>query len=186
MYAWYNRKLLLHPWKGQMVVAGFMMLSGDLISQLAIERRRSLNEIEIERAARFLFMGTFYVGPSLWAWFTLLERRLPGSTIAVAVKRTMLDQLVFAPVSYVGFLFLIGFLRRMDGDGVLEKVKTEFWPVYSANLKVWPAVQLLNFYIVPVQHRLFITKCVGFIWNAYLSWKTNRPPNGDFSSDGSK
>ncbi|CDW53985.1 protein Mpv17 [Trichuris trichiura] len=181
MYAWYNRKLLLHPWKGQMVVAGFMMISGDLISQVAIERRHSLNEIEAERAARFLFIGTFYVGPSLWAWFTFLERRVPGSTIGVAVKRMMLDQLVFAPISYLGFLSLIGFLRRMDGDGVLEKVKNEFWPVYLANLKVWPAVQLFNFYVIPVQHRLLITKCVGFLWNTFLSWRTNRQ-----NSDNSK
>ncbi|KHJ46005.1 Mpv17 / PMP22 family protein [Trichuris suis] len=149
MYAWYNRKLLLHPWKGQMVVAGFMMISGDLISQIAVERRRSLNEIEVERAARFLFIGTFYVGPSLWAWFTFLERRFPGTTIGVAVKRMMLDQLVFAPVSYLGFLALIGFLKSMDSDGVREKVENEFWPVYLANLKVWPAVQLFNFYIIP-------------------------------------
>ncbi|ORX47981.1 hypothetical protein DM01DRAFT_265966, partial [Hesseltinella vesiculosa] len=39
---------------------------------------------------------------------------------------------------------------------------------------LWPAVQLANFYFVPLQHRLLITNIVALGWNSYLLWVNQR------------
>ncbi|KRZ26555.1 DNA replication licensing factor mcm7 [Trichinella pseudospiralis] len=162
----YNRILQLHPWKSQMIISGFLMGTGDVISQTVLEGHRSYNFFEFDRTFRF--------GPLIWAWFVKLDKIFVGHSLLSVIKRVALDQLLFSPVSYTGFILFLGFLQRLNFENIKEKWKTDFRQIYLTNLQLWPAVQLLNFYFIPIQHRLFVTKCVGIFWNTYLAWQTNQ------------
>ncbi|KRX44872.1 Protein Mpv17 [Trichinella nativa] len=157
-----------------MIISGLLMGTGDVISQTVLEGHRSYNFFEFDRTFRFVFLGTFYTGPLIWAWFVKLDKIFVGHSLLSVIKRVALDQLLFSPVSYTGFILFLGFLQRLNFENIKEKWKTEFRQVYLTNLQLWPAVQLLNFYFIPIQHRLFVTKCVGIFWNTYLAWQTNQ------------
>ena len=42
------------------------------------------------------------------------------------------------------------------------------------NYKIWLLAQILNFTLVPIQHRVGFVQIVAIFWNAYLSWMVNK------------
>ena len=42
------------------------------------------------------------------------------------------------------------------------------------NYKIWLLAQILNFRLVPIQHRVGFVQIVAIFWNAYLSWMVNK------------
>ena len=50
-----------------------------------------------------------------------------------------------------------------------EKLQLTYWDVLKTNYKVWPAIQLLNFYLVPMHYQSIVVNTVSVGWNAYLS-----------------
>jgi len=76
------------------------------------------------------------------------------------------------------FLSSMAYLEGFGPDGVKkpakERVKERLESAYvkgiKANLCVWPWVQLLNFSVVPLPHRLLVVNAVAIPWNCYLSF----------------
>jgi hypothetical protein len=59
-----------------------------------------------------------------------------------------------------------------EGGGrraVARKFQDVYVPALKANFMVWPAVQLLNFRVVPLQFQIPFVSTVGIAWTAYLS-----------------
>lgn len=57
----------------------------------------------------------------------------------------------------------------MEGNDPVEKLKKTWWEGYKANCMVWPAVQVANFSIVPLQHRVLVVNVISLGWNCFLS-----------------
>ncbi|XP_063479957.1 protein Mpv17 isoform X13 [Symphalangus syndactylus] len=151
----YQRALAAHPWKVQVLTAGSLMGLGDIISQQLVERR-GLQEHQRGRTLTMVSLGCGFVGPVVGGWYKVLDRFIPGTTKVDALKKMLLDQGGFAPC------FLGCFLPLDYPDALIT------------NYYLWPAVQLANFYLVPLHYRLAVVQCVAVIWNSYLSWKAHR------------
>ncbi|VDD87298.1 unnamed protein product [Enterobius vermicularis] len=70
-------------------------------------------------------------------------------------------------------------LRLLEGrrlDGAIGAAREKFWPILMTNYKVWPFVQLVNFYFIPLYYQLIFVQAVGIFWNAYLSFMTQATP----------
>lgn len=87
-----------------------------------------------------------------------------------SLKTMIIDQLIFCPLFTAVFFIYNGYL---EGGGSWEAVKYKFsfayWPTLLANYKLWPFVQFVNFYIIPLQFRVPFVNLVALGWNAYLS-----------------
>ncbi|XP_063773165.1 protein Mpv17 [Pseudophryne corroboree] len=113
-------------------------------------------------------------GPVIGGWYKVLEGLIPGSSKSVALRKMLLDQGVFAPCFLGCFLIIVGTLNGLSKEEIWAKMKRDYTDALIANYYIWPAVQMANFYFIPLYHRLAVVQCVAIIWNSYLSWKANQ------------
>jgi len=68
-------------------------------------------------------------------------------------------------------LFIVGFalIRGSEKDYIQDDVAEQFLPMFLANCKVWPAVNVVSFTLVPLEHRMLFSQMVNLVWGVYLS-----------------
>ncbi|XP_004686100.2 PREDICTED: protein Mpv17 isoform X3 [Condylura cristata] len=169
----YQRVLTAHPWKVQVLTAGLLMGLGDVISQQLVEKR-GLREHQTARTLTMASLGSGFVGPVIGSWYRVLDRFIPGTSKVAALKKMALDQGGFAPCFLGCFLPLVGAASGLSAKDNWAKLQRDYPDALVTNYYLWPAVQLANFYLVPLHYRLPVVQCVAVIWNTYLSWKSHR------------
>jgi hypothetical protein len=133
--------------------------------------RSSPPPFDFERLTRFMAYG-FLMAPIQFQWFGALSRWFPitkARGMTPALQRMAMDQLIFAPMG-LGCFFT--FMTVAEGGGrraVTKKFQDVYMPALRANYMLWPAVQMLNFRVVPVQFQIPFVSSVGIAWTAYLS-----------------
>ncbi|XP_053502997.1 protein Mpv17 isoform X2 [Ictalurus furcatus] len=152
---------------------GSLMGVGDIISQQLVERR-GLTKHSVSRTTKMMSMGFFFVGPVVGGWYRVLDRLVIGVTKSTALKKMLMDQVCFAPCFLGAFLGIYGTLNGLTVDENLAKLKRDYMDALITNYYLWPAVQIANFYFIPLHHRLAVVQIVAVAWNSYLSWKANK------------
>lgn len=90
-----------------------------------------------------------------------------------AVKKVVLDQVIFTPFMIPGFMTIIAMLEGKSWETEIKVALVQDVPdAYITNLGIWIPAQLVNFRYVPGKWQVLVSNCVGFVWNSYLSWKT--------------
>lgn len=60
-------------------------------------------------------------------------------------------------------------LRGRSWSTIYREIQAQFWPMIFAGQKLWPAVSILSFTIVPLEHRMLFGSVAGVLWGVYLS-----------------
>jgi Mpv17 / PMP22 family len=60
--------------------------------------------------------------------------------------------------------------RMDDLNSATEKASNMLFPTMLQHWKLWPAVHCINFYFVPLQHRVIVQNLVLVGWSGYLSY----------------
>ncbi|SPJ76227.1 related to glomerulosclerosis protein Mpv17 [Fusarium torulosum] len=126
---------------------------------------------DFERLTRFMAYG-FCMAPVQFKWFRFLERVFPvtkTSAFVPAMKRVAFDQLIFAPFGLAVFYTTMTIAEGGGRRAVSNKLRDMYIPTLKANYVVWPAVQIVNFRLMPVQFQLPFVSTIGIAWTAYLS-----------------
>lgn len=115
-----------------------------------------------------------FQGPPKVYWLTALAKHVTGTNqLSVVLFKVVLDQLLFAPFGLMLFLVSLGIVQgKMSGE-IKQILSEDFLEILTANYKVWPAIQLVNFYFVSLKHQVLFIQTVAIIWNSYLSWRTH-------------
>jgi len=126
---------------------------------------------DFERLTRFMAYG-FLMTPVQYKWYQFLSKTFPlikphGTT--AAMKRVAFDQLLYAPI---GLALFFTFMTIAEGGGkraITKKFQDVYIPALKANYLVWPAVQMINFRVMPLQFQIPFVSTIGIAWTAYLS-----------------
>ncbi|KAF4304625.1 putative mpv17 pmp22 protein [Botryosphaeria dothidea] len=97
------------------------------------------------------------------------KRTSAGMNWGNVFMKFLLDQTVGGAVNTA--LFIAG-MKALNGAGSEEiktAVKEGLWPLFVAGTKLWPAVSLISFTMVPVDKRVLFGSTVGVAWGVYLS-----------------
>jgi hypothetical protein len=111
---------------------------------------------DFERLTRFMAYG-FAMAPLQFKWFSFLSRAFPITKTAAfgpAMKRVAMDQLVFAPFGIACFFTVMTVTEGGGKRAVAHKLRDMYIPTLKANFMIWPAVQIINFRLMPVQFQL--------------------------------
>ncbi|XP_037668639.1 protein Mpv17 isoform X6 [Choloepus didactylus] len=125
---------------------------GDVISQQLVEKR-GLREHQSGRTLTMITLGCGFVGPVVGGWYRVLDRLIPGTTKKDALKKMLFDQGGFAPCFLGCFLPLVGTLNGLSAQDNWTKLQRDYPDALITNYYLWPAVQLANFYLVPLHYR---------------------------------
>ncbi|CAJ2512768.1 Uu.00g008870.m01.CDS01 [Anthostomella pinea] len=126
---------------------------------------------DFERLTRFMAYG-FAMAPVQLKWFSFLSRAFPitkTSAFAPAMKRVAFDQLIFAPFGIALFFSVMTVAEGGGRRAVTHKLRDMYIPTLKANYMIWPAVQMINFRLMPVQFQVPFASTIGIAWTAYLS-----------------
>ena len=67
------------------------------------------------------------------------------------------------------FIAGIALLRGQPWSKVYTNIQEQFWPMTFAGQKLWPAVSILSFVVIPLEHRMLFGSVAGLFWGIYLS-----------------
>ncbi|KAK5645679.1 hypothetical protein RI129_004143 [Pyrocoelia pectoralis] len=167
----YRNALKKYPLITSSIQTSSLMVAGDIIAQTAIEAN-SLKNINLLRTSQFGVVGLFLVGPTLTTWYKVLDKYLGNKGTSAVLKKVAFDQGLFAPTFIVVFLTSLAIVQQKNVESSINELKTNYKDILIANYKLWPLVQVCNFYVVPVQYQILVVQFVALTWNTYLSWKT--------------
>lgn len=107
-------------------------------------------------------------GPAATTWFKFLQNKivLQNKNLEI-VARVAADQTIFASTNL--FVFLSS-MAIMEGKSPKEKLDSTYKTALQKNWMVWPFIQLVNFKLVPLHHRVLVVNVISLGWNCYLSF----------------
>jgi len=113
---------------------------------------------DFERLTRFMAYG-FLMAPVQFKWFSFLSRAFPitkgaSGAFGQALKRVACDQLIFSPVGLAAFFTYMTITEGGGRKALAKKFNQVYVPSLKSNYMLWPAVQVLNFRVVPLQFQL--------------------------------
>jgi len=183
MLRWYRTRLAKSPLLTQSATTLVLFATGDVLAQQAVEKR-GIQKHDLARTGRMAFYGGAIFGPAATTWFSFLSRRVilnnnPNST-ATILTRVAMDQLIFTPTNLLVFLSTQAVL---EGSSPKAKIESTYTTAITKNWMIWPWVQLVNFKMVPLEHRVLVVNLVSLGWNCYLSF-LNSGGSGDGEGGG--
>lgn len=107
-------------------------------------------------------------------WYGVLNKYVGSSGKVTVLKKVFLDQCVFAPTFVCTFLITVGITQSKNWDRIKQDIGFNYSDILITNYYIWPWVQILNFYYVPLQYQVLLVQMVALFWNTYLAWKTNK------------
>jgi hypothetical protein len=187
---WYSAMLESHPLLTKCLTSGFIAGAGDANCQYIVhlQQQNKLKEATATtstttttpsfqfdgvRTARMAFLGAALLAPVIHHWYGFLMTRIPGVSIAATLKRTALDQLVFAPIFIPTFMVSLMKLQGRTFSEIGDALKDSYQDTLTTNWGIWVPAMLINFGFMPAKFQVLFSNTVGLGWNTYLSFKIN-------------
>lgn len=140
----------------------------------------STTNIAWKRLIMSAAVGFFYFGPVAHAWYDMIFRIFPGTSLMSTLQKAAAGQMLFGPC-FMCIFFASTLLQ--SGQFSLSnwwiKIRKDLWGAWLAGIAFWPLVDVISYSVVPVVYiPLFVNMC-SLVWTIYLSNISNRSASTD-------
>ncbi|XP_062539290.1 mpv17-like protein 2 [Armigeres subalbatus] len=174
----FSRKYLLYT---NVAISISLSGVGDIIEQHYEIYTNSLECWDRQRTRQMSISG-MTVGIFCHNWYNFMDRRFPGRTLGIVLKKVLIDQTVASPIVIFLFFITLGVLRKATVDETIVEIKDKFIRLYTAEWVVWPPAQLFNFYLLPNRYRVLYDNTISLGYDVYTSYVINDRVDRDGSS----
>ena len=127
-----------------------------------------------ERCMLMAAYGGAFNGIVGHTWYNVLDAGVrkfaaPGTAKFVASK-VALDTAVMGPVHVSAFFTVITLAEGGSWDDVKKKLHNDLIPALAAEVGLWPPIQAINFWKVPVQYQLLVVNAFTVLDATFMSW----------------
>lgn len=173
----YTQQLSARPIFTKSVTAATIFGLSDWVAQL-VERQGNGEEKEPVVFSRILsafLVGLLFFGPAANAWYEMIFKVLPSTSLVSTLQKAALGQIFFGP-TFTCVFFAAGLIESgtFSLGSWVSKIKNDLPGVWASGLGYWPLVDFVSYKVIPVQWiPLFVNFC-SFVWTIYLSLVANR------------
>jgi len=174
----YTRQLSARPIITKSLTAGVIFMASDYCAQL-LERGDDDDEEKAplvwSRMVTNFLVGLLVFGPAANAWYSMIFKMLPSTSLFSTLQKAALGQIIFGP-AFTSVFFAAGMIQAgsFSVGAWLQKVQKDLPAVWASGLGFWPFVDFISYKVIPVQWiPLFVNFC-SFVWTIYLSIVSNR------------
>jgi hypothetical protein len=158
-WTWYKTMLVQHPLLTKSVTSSCIMTFSDGICQkLTMGAQDSENDrkkrLDFGRMTQVAITGLTWSGPITHTWYGLLEQIVKIQDPMLGLfARIFLDAIIFSPVTVTGYFIWRSMLEGSGLRGASHKLRTRFSSTVLGAWKFWPAANIINFGMIPLEYR---------------------------------
>lgn len=177
MWKAYTSILRKYPLRTQMITSAIIWSTGDIISQTMFSKEAPKDrELDVKSLLAASVFGGFLLGPAGHFWYESLDRycikslHLHPGTWRLVLTKLSLDTVFFGPLCISTFLVYMTISMGGSLTDAKNKLSNDFLPILALETMYWPAVQAVNFRLIPLHHQLLFVNMVSLVDSTFFCW----------------
>lgn len=78
-----------------------------------------------------LFSYRSTVGVVCHYWYKFLDKRMPGRSLTIVLKKVFWDQMICSPIVISTFFLTLGLLEQSSKEEIVAEIKSKAWKLYA-------------------------------------------------------
>lgn len=172
LISWYDNEVLTFPLMTKAATSGVCYSVGDMCAQGIAGK--NISSLDLSRSARSGVAGFIGHGPIKHYEFDFLNTALNfGGAWWAVVPKLAIEEGPMSIIMNTLYSLIVGAFAFRDPREVLKDVRAAFVPGFKESIRFWPAVDLLNFSVVPIQLQVLFSGTAQIFWVCILSRVNN-------------
>ena len=182
LYWAYDEALYRRPLITKMTTAAVILCITDPTCQY-LEHRHKMKSSDVKskmqwnksRTIKMVLGYAFWVTPFFnFGYKHILDRFFHGNSFKTVLKKIFVDAGCFAPISSTVFLSYGVIYDGGNKQMVIDKLRQDWWPLYSLGVSFIPLLQIINFRYVPSRYQILYLNGISCGWSIILSFYVNK------------
>lgn len=141
---------------------------GDCLEQQYELYKKDIDVYSTKRTAHMALSG-LTVGVVCHYWYKIIDKRMPGRSLSIVLKKVFWDQIICSPIVISTFFLTLGVLESANKEQIMREIREKALRLYLAEWTVWPPAQVFNFYCLPNKYRILYDNTISLGYDVYTS-----------------